>query len=493
MPSSRPKRPQPKHDDPAEPDGDALLPRNTLNGSARAKRKGKDKLADVVVEEPSHGTDDDAAMDLGEPELDNEPEEEQGVTRCICGKTGEDGDETGEFMVQCETCDVWQHGQCMGFPTEADLPPGEYHCELCRPDLHVDRLEKQKERERTRAARLSRSHSPTTLLKPAKRRNTMNSRAADAYDESLKDIIEASALEAQQQHRARSPSAVASPAQDDEPAPPPKNGAAAKKRKRTDDDAPPTKRTRSASTASDRAPLQREREETPASTAAASAPPRSMPPPAPPKPRNKRGGQRKSAKIESTPDIPDGEDAASATGNSSTAGQRRTASARAKANSKRGNAGGGNNERARGGTRSTAQDAYDDGNGHAAAGIGLPDHLAHLEPLFGPPTSTTNDDLPTPSKTDSEDSVRVRWPAKRMSVGDMNKRVRALVEWVGREQASLGERARRRSALCVALREGEVGKEDETMRMMEELMSELIGFQERFGPGAKGRERRGAS
>lgn len=80
-----------------------------------------------------------------------------------------------------------------------------------------------------------------------------------------------------------------------------------------------------------------------------------------------------------------------------------------------------------------------------------------------------------------------------MSVGDMNKRVRALVEWVGREQASLAERGRRRVALSQVLGDGESVKEDETMRMMEELMSELIGFQERFGPGAKGRERRGAS
>ena len=33
------------------------------------------------------------------------------------------------------------------------------------------------------------------------------------------------------------------------------------------------------------------------------------------------------------------------------------------------------------------------------------------------------------------------------------------------------------------------GKSFSTMKMMEELMEELIGFQERFGPGAK-RERR---
>ena len=69
----------------------------------------------------------------------------------------------------------------------------------------------------------------------------MNSRAADAYDESLKDVIEASVLEAQAQQQAsarvRSPSAIASPAQEDDAPPPSKTTTAAKKRKRTDDDA----------------------------------------------------------------------------------------------------------------------------------------------------------------------------------------------------------------------------------------------------------------
>lgn len=131
-----------------------------------------------------------------------------------------------------------------------------------------------------------------------------------------------------------------------------------------------------------------------------------------------------------------------------------------------------------------------------------------------------------------ERGVKVKWPARRMSVADMNKRVRALVEWVGREQASGLDRGRRREALEKALREqAEMEKtldgEDvqmidgdessnhqqqqlrmsaaefasqamsqdvlemsaQTMKMMEELMEELIGFQERFGPGAKTRER----
>ena len=113
-----------------------------------------------------------------------------------------------------------------------------------------------------------------------------------------------------------------------------------------------------------------------------------------------------------------------------------------------------------------------------------------------------------------------------MSVGDMNKRVRALVEWVGREQASASERYRRREALQAALGDPtsfgvlsvgdstemivdgapqpqpppppppveekivDTGGDKSTMKMMEELMEELIVFQERYGPGAKSKDRR---
>lgn len=168
---------------------------------------------------------------------------------------------------------------------------------------------------------------------------------------------------------------------------------------------------------------------------------------------------------------------------------------------------------------------------------GLPDYLAHLEHMLPSDTpqplevrSTSNN--PSAPRSDSTDmtmerGVKVKWPSKRMSVGDMNKRVRALVEWVGREQASALERERRREALEKELREPptlgagdgtadvvmavddsssqpilqpnvalsavpkEINKESTsaTMREMEELMEELISFQERFGPGAKTRER----
>ena len=42
-------------------------------------------------------------------------------------------------MAQCEECETWQHGKCMGFGEEADLPE-HYYCELCRPALYVDLL-----------------------------------------------------------------------------------------------------------------------------------------------------------------------------------------------------------------------------------------------------------------------------------------------------------------------------------------------------------------
>jgi hypothetical protein len=50
----------------------------------------------------------------------------------------EDDPDAGEFMVQCETCKVWQHGLCMGYEAEEQLPDDDYHCEQCRPDLHKE-------------------------------------------------------------------------------------------------------------------------------------------------------------------------------------------------------------------------------------------------------------------------------------------------------------------------------------------------------------------
>ena len=45
------------------------------------------------------------------------------------------GDEPGSLFIQCERCNVWQHGGCVGIMEEKDSPEN-YYCEECRPELH---------------------------------------------------------------------------------------------------------------------------------------------------------------------------------------------------------------------------------------------------------------------------------------------------------------------------------------------------------------------
>lgn len=117
----------------------------------------------------------------------------------------------------------------MGYESEDQLHDDDYYCEQCRPELHTDVVKcelhsfqssmsndlyrskrKRKPRQSSAASaahpsasRVSRSHSPTQLLnsnklahfQPSKRRLTMNSRDA-AFDENLKEVLEATAVEA---------------------------------------------------------------------------------------------------------------------------------------------------------------------------------------------------------------------------------------------------------------------------------------------------------
>ncbi|THH02287.1 hypothetical protein EW026_g564 [Hermanssonia centrifuga] len=413
--------------------------------------------------------------------------------------------------------------------------------------------------------RTSRSHSPTYLLKqPAKRRNTMNSRDA-AYDESLQAIIEASAAEAAANAVPQDGSspAVVKPdlvvnghTENDPEAEVVVPGR--KKRKRTEDDTNSSKRTRSASIVSD---LPHGNNAAPEASPIATTKP-SLPLPTttattatkPAQPRARRGGGRK-AQVQ---ELAEGEEVAS------TSSGRRQTSGRSKANAahehgaRRSYANGvnGHGPSSHAATAAASR-AYHNSHAYAVSqqplftSWNLPDYLAHLEQLL--PTET-----PRPlelrgfgTATNGQDSadrttergVKVKWPSKRMSVVDMNKRVRALVEWVGREQANATERTRRREAVEKSLGERDTATADrsgaldsvegrtnsllleggtltqspaeehqlpslsarfitslslegpgpdpgkETMKLMEELMEELISFQERFGPGAKIKER----
>ena len=157
------------------------------------------------------------------------------------------------------------------------------------------------------------------------------------------------------------------------------------------------------------------------------------------------------------------------------------------------------------GTTSAAEASRAYRNSHAYAvsqqpfhtSWGLPDYLQHLKHML--PTNTPQPLEVRASGAGGRESIerglergaKVKWPSKRMSVGDMNKRVRALVEWVGREQAGAMDRLRRKEALNKALRENgatEVAMAVDgdpsgngpasTLKQMEELMEELIVFQE---------------
>ncbi|KAF8630645.1 hypothetical protein AX15_002796 [Amanita polypyramis BW_CC] len=562
--NSRNKRPkQEDQDDPVDDrknshSHSASSANGTSNGRSKRKTKERDKqvaiLDNVLATSTSHP--EDVGADAAE-------DEEQGITRCVCGSTEDDPD-AGEFMVQCETCKVWQHGLCMGYQSEDQVHDDDYYCELCRPELHTELLKKLARRPRhsstnshAPASRVSRSHSPVHVKQPSKRRNTMNSRDA-AFDESIKEIIEASAAEAAaaQGLSANTNDNGNSNTTSDARADPETadNGPSnRKKRKRTEDDGVPKKRTRSASTASDHQSLTMARPETPVNGVQPKPLPAATTTTSKPSGRNKRGG-RKALPAESLLNQ-EGEEG---TASPATTAPRRSGGSRAK--------GSGSNKRAptssHGPGRSNSAEvsrAYRNSHAYALSqqplftSWGLPDYLAHLEEMLptdtpqpleiraGPGGAGTGRDS---VERTMERGVKVKWPSKRMSVGDMNKRVRALVEWVGREQASALDRARRREALEKALKDEsaviepvssargqsvasntdvpmavdsednpprmsgptpkqstdaapatshirgiDASKSSETMKMMEELMEELISFQERFGPGAKNRDR----
>lgn len=59
------------------------------------------------------------------------------VLRCVCSSE----DETTMFLIQCGTCEVWQHGRCVGV-TEEDVPDN-FECDLCNPTAYHSRMESE--------------------------------------------------------------------------------------------------------------------------------------------------------------------------------------------------------------------------------------------------------------------------------------------------------------------------------------------------------------
>jgi len=170
--------------------------------------------------------DDDDPTKLDEDVDDDMIEEEDEVTRCVCGyqeypgppsdaAKSLEGDDLSGLFIQCDVCKVWQHGGCVGIMDEA-ASPDEYFCEECRKDLHkvttspkgqkysrylpvYDQQHGKKARKSSvsketvsPSSRHNDRNPRSSVDSLGKRRSTMNSRAAYDEDEVLRKVLEES-------------------------------------------------------------------------------------------------------------------------------------------------------------------------------------------------------------------------------------------------------------------------------------------------------------
>ncbi|XP_074262550.1 PHD finger protein 20 isoform X3 [Saimiri boliviensis] len=106
-----------------------------LHGPESGHQKGKVKALeeDNLSESSSESflwSDDEYGQDVDvttnpEEELDGDDRYDLEVVRCIC-----EVQEENDFMIQCEECQCWQHGVCMGLLEEN--VPEKYTCYVCQ-------------------------------------------------------------------------------------------------------------------------------------------------------------------------------------------------------------------------------------------------------------------------------------------------------------------------------------------------------------------------
>lgn len=413
---------------------------------------------------------------------------DEGVTRCVCGST----DENLGLMIQCETCKCWQHCSCMGMHTEEDCPD-VYYCEQCRPENHIELLrsygflsvrvakrgsgrhsrptitkesarELQEARDAIRtlaeenAARLrgeSAAEGPTKA--PVSRRNvskrrTMNSRdiGEDGWEQIPPGLLlekdEGSADEDSDETRKRKRSTEGA-----EPVSEPQGNssdmakrrrlqAEAAQRDRKEEEKREAERSRKDRAASREEPTKpkhpnqytyRGRQETPVSAI-------------PPRSREARRAARGVASRSSTP-LPE----------SSNRWPSHT----------------------------------------------MPEHLAHLAYLQPPTTGEEETERATPPSqpglplpfalmTPIDPAIKIRYPQKRMTLGEMRKRVRTINEYVTRVQIEAVEREKRVQFLASVVPNTESDTNEAvpaipmSMQLIEQLTDDLNQFQRRFGPSA---------
>ncbi|KDQ21769.1 hypothetical protein BOTBODRAFT_26195 [Botryobasidium botryosum FD-172 SS1] len=398
-----------------EPDDASHLQPEEKTGRGK-RNKGKQKAVEIEEE-----------LVPAELETPAEADGEEEETRCVCGRNDED---IG-MMIQCDTCKVWQHGSCVGIMDEVDCPE-TYFCERCRPDLHATLLKslhkssRQSTRDRSPSLsaqpmnstgtshRASRSHSPNQKHKSPKRRNTMNSRDAAYYD--TKAALSASKSEADHEELPAEPEVV-NPR---------------RKRKRVTDvgldsnenakrkrslDTPEPKNTESLNGGETSRPLTNGK-------ASANIDAQKLEPA--PAARSRQRARKEPAV--------DGEGKAKHP-NQYTYRNKPATSAR------RNNNGAHDQPTRRNGGSSRPNAASPS---PVPLSWNLPDHISHLAPLLPTPSPRGVEVRLGPSLERAlERGVRVRWPGKRMTIGEMRRRVRGMMEFVAKAQVETAEREKR--------------------------------------------------
>ncbi|KAF2716290.1 hypothetical protein K431DRAFT_298770 [Polychaeton citri CBS 116435] len=155
---------------------------------------------------------------------DENPGDEEEVTRCICGQQEYPGppqseafsavdaqsEDAGGLFIQCDGCSVWQHGGCVGI-VEESLCPDKYYCEECRPKQHDVRTDPRGQKYSLYLPLYPKIHRKSSVSKydekarrdresvvsrgstePGKRRATMRSKEHDDEEEQLQRAIEES-------------------------------------------------------------------------------------------------------------------------------------------------------------------------------------------------------------------------------------------------------------------------------------------------------------
>lgn len=430
---------------------------------------------------------------------------DEGVTRCVCGST----DENLGLMIQCETCKSWQHCACMGMHTEEDCPD-VYYCEQCRPENHIELLRslgflpagKMIRRGATRsggrptfskesaqalrdardairamamenAARIHgavppqheprRSSSTSSRGTPdsrAPKRRTMNSRdfGEDGWEqippELLREQQENSTVgtdgEADDDDDSRKRKRPGESAEDgDEDAGHAHAASDLAKRRRIVE----PRRVNDERTAPETRSQRKERTATPARDD---------------KPKHSNPNTHRQRHDET--DAPSAPPA-------------RTREARRAV-------------RASGtDTASRSNTPLADAAGKSVAHNTLPEHLSHLAYLLPPlegeeneqaPSASPKAGLPPPfqSVTSIDPAIKIRFPQKRMTLGEMRKRVRLTGEYVTRIQVEAVEREKRVAFLASVTGERLEGKSHDlpmSMQLVDQLSRDLAAFQRRFG------------